>query len=46
MVDHINLELDDFDIEDTERTLPSYIFDLDLPLTEKFAKTLKRHSKM
>jgi len=28
MVDHINLDLDDFDIDDHERTLPFYIFDL------------------
>lgn len=28
MVDHINLDLDSFEIEDDDRTLPSYIYDV------------------
>jgi hypothetical protein len=30
MVDHINIDLDDYDIEDYDRGLPAYIYDLSM----------------
>ena len=32
MVDNINIDLDDYDIEDDDRGLPAYIYDLSMSI--------------